>query len=157
MKRFFRYGLAAAIVLATAMPAMAKVIDVCVATTDINEDSSKIFFTAASPFFPAGTIADGVMDCPMPAPGSIGTFYTAGGFLNPTADTNGNAAFVTWDFIFDKGGNFVTVGPVNAAADYKQTIVGGNGGLANSGKIKVHNFSVTGTGTAAFAFSVTFP
>jgi hypothetical protein len=157
MKGLIRYGLAAAMVLATAMPAMAKVIDVCVAATDINEDSSKTFFTAASPFFPAGTIADGVMDCPAPAAGSIGTFYTAGGFLNPSADTNGNGAFVTWNFIFDKGGNFVTVGPVNLAADYKQTIVGGRGGLPNSGKIEVHNISVTGTGTAAFAFSVTFP
>jgi hypothetical protein len=155
MKSFIKYGLAAAMVLGIAMPAMAKTIGVCVAKADILEDSTPAFFTAAAPFFPNGTIADGVIDCP--TIGSIGTFYTAGGFLNPTADTNGNAAFVTWDFIFNKGGNFVTVGPANLTADYKQTITGGNGGLPNSGKIKVHNFSPGLGGDVAFAFSVTYP
>jgi len=157
MKSFIRYGLAAAMVLGIAMPAMAKTIGVCVSVTDIQEDSktTPTFFTAAAPFFPNGTIADGVLNCP--TTGSIGTFYTAGGFLAATADTNGNAAFVTWDFIFDKGGNFVTVGPVNATADYKQTITGGRGGLPNSGKITVHNFSPMSGGDVAFAFSVTYP
>ena len=155
MKSFIKYGLAAAMVLATAMPAMAKTIGVCVAVTDIKEDPSATFFTAAAPFFPNGTIADGVQNCP--TTGSIGTFYTAGGFLAATADTHGNAAFVTWNFVFDEGGNFVTVGPVNATADYKQTIVGANGGLPNSGKVKVHNFAPTSGGNVAFAFSVTYP
>jgi len=155
MKTLSRYGLAVAMVYAIAMPAMAKTIDVCVTATDILEDATPAFFTAAAPFFPNGTIADGVTNCP--AAGSIGTFYTAGGFLNPKADTNGNAAFATWDFIFDKGGNFVTVGPVNATADYTQTIVGGNGGVPKSGKIKVHSFSPGLGGDVAFAFSVTYP
>ena len=155
MKSLIKYGLAAAMVFAIAMPAMAaKTIDVCVVAANIKEDSNATFFTAAAPFFPEGTIADGVMSCP--AMGAMGTFYTAGGFL-AGPDTNGNAAFVTWDFIFNSGGRFVTVGIVNLAADYFQTITGGNGGFPNSGRIRVHNFSLGKGSTVSFAFSVTFP
>jgi len=154
MKSLIKYGLAAAMVFAIAMPAMAaKTIDVCVVAAD--EDASGNFFTAAAPFFPKGTIADGVEACP--TMGAIGTFYTAGGFLATTSDNNGNAAFVIWDFIFDSGGRFVTVGPVNLTTDYTQTITGANGSFPKSGKIKVHNISLGTDSTVAFAFSVTFP
>jgi hypothetical protein len=158
MKTLLRIGMAVAMTLAMAMPAMAKTtIGVCVTTADILEDatSSPVFFTAAAAFFPDGTIIDGMKNCP--TTGSIGTFYTAGGFLAPTSQNNGNAAFVTWDFIFDKGGKLVTVGPVDLKADYTQTIVGANGGLPHSGKITVHNFSTMSSVDVAFAFSVTFP
>jgi hypothetical protein len=165
MKSLIRYGLAAVMLFAIAMPAMAKTIDVCVTgATDVAEDSSKTFFTAAAPFFTKGTIEDGVTECPARMD-SIGTFYTAGGFFAPTADTNGNAGFATWVFIFAKGGKFVTAGIVNATADYTQTITGANGGFPNSGKVTVHNFSLGTTCLVttppatcpAFAFSVTYP
>jgi hypothetical protein len=155
MKSLIRYGLAAAMLFAIAMPAMAKTIDVCVSDADVNEDSTGVAFTAAAPFFPNGTIADGVLNCP--TTGSIGTFYTAGGFFADTADTKGNAGFATWVFIFANGGRFVTAGIVNPTADYTQTITGANGGFPNSGKVKVHNFSPTSGGDVAFAFSVTYP
>jgi hypothetical protein len=155
MKSLIRYGLAAAMLFAIAMPAMAKTIDVCVSAVDVNEDSSAVAFTAAAPFFKSGTLADGQSTCPTTTD-AIGTFYTAGGFFAATADTNGNAGFATWVFIFASGGKFVTAGIVNATADYTQTITGANGGFPNSGKIKVHNFTTTGT-AVAFAFSVTYP
>jgi hypothetical protein len=159
MKSLIRYGLAAVMLFAIAMPAMAKTVDVCVSVTDVKEDSTNpadvVAFTAAAPFFKSGTLSDGQSTCPKTAD-SIGTFYTAGGFFAATADTNGNAGFATWVFIFAKGGRFVTAGIVNGTADYTQTITGANGGFPNSGKIKVHNFTTTGT-TVAFAFSVTYP
>jgi hypothetical protein len=159
MKCLISYGLAAAIVFGIAMPAMAShTIGVCVSTADVKEDSTTpadvVAFTAAAPFFPEGTIADGTKNCP--TTGAIGTFYTVGGFLTGP-DTNGNAAVVTWVFIFNKGGRFVTVGIVNQTEDYFQTITGSNGGFANSGRIKVHNFTPTAGGDIAFIFSVTYP
>ena len=145
MKSLIRYGLAAAMLFAIAMPAMAKTIDVCVSTTDVNEATGGAAFTAAAPFFKSGTLADGQNTCP--TTDAIGTFYAAGGFFAAGADTNGNAGFATWVFIFANGGRFVTAGIVNATADFTQTITGANGGFPNSGKIKVHNFTVTTTGT----------
>ena len=154
MKALIRWGLAAALVVATAMPAMAEqTIDVCAATANIKEDSTATFFSAWALFFPEGTITDGVKNCP--TTGESGAFYTNGSFLAP--NPGGFAAFATWGFIFNKGGRFITVGIVNQKTDFFQTITGGHGGFANSGRILVHNFSVTAGGTAAFAFSVTHP
>ena len=166
MKSLIKYGLAAAMLFAIAMPAMAKTIDVCVTgATDVAEDSSKTFFTAAAPFFTKGTIEDGVTDVPPRGRIQSVRFIPPEASLPPLLTLTGNAGFATWVFIFAKGGKFVTAGIVNATADYTQTITGANGGFPNSGKVTVHNFSLGATCLVttppatcpAFAFSVTYP
>jgi hypothetical protein len=80
MKSLIKYGLAAAMLFATAMPAMARSFDICAGGTDLatQDDLTKAgaSFTVAANIFPKGTIPmGGVKLCSDIATPVIGTFY----------------------------------------------------------------------------------
>ena len=119
MKGLIKYGLAAAMVFATAMPAMARMarsFDICAGGTDLatQDDLTKAgaSFTVAANIFPKGTIPmGGVKLCSDIATPVIGTFYANVSLQAGLGSPKGLPAapdvqgFVTWQFDFSpKGG-----------------------------------------------------
>ncbi len=131
MKSFIRYGLAVAIVFATAMPAMARTMakswDVCVdlAQANLATGSNGDLFSAAGPVFPEGTLSDTVATTACPTSGAVGTFFATGGSVSGQPGTSANDVFmVQWHFRINGQGAFDTMGPVESTSPYPQTIVG---------------------------------
>lgn len=68
MKGLFKYELAAAMIVATDMPAMARSWDVCLTTADQNASSETadglpLFFSAVANVYPNGTFLKGTGAC----------------------------------------------------------------------------------------------
>ena len=161
MKSLIKYGLAAAMLFATAMPAMARMarsFDICAGGTDLatQDDLTKAgaSLTVAANIFPKGTIPmGGVKLCSDITTPVIGTFYAnvgvEAGALPAATDV---LAFVTWHFDFGPKGTFVTVGPIpfppNATppgpATYPQTLAGASGRFPNRGTATVTALSPDG-------------
>ena len=177
MKSLIKYGLAAAMVFVTAMPAMARSWVVCI---DQNKDArtsdektppttgAPDFFVAAAPVYPGSTDVSTATDCTPTGVGKaqVGTFFAFGGLVaglpqSTTADAN-DLFFVIWHFRIDGKGAFDTTGPVRSSPTYHQTITGStNPGLVPThGKARVTNLT---TGTASTgpaplaAFKITTP
>jgi len=160
MKGLVKCGLAAAMLLATAMPAMARSWVVCIdqnkdarGSTE-NESSAPVFFAAAAPVYPGGTDVSKATDCTPATIGTaqVGTFFALGGLVaglpqSTTADAN-DLFFVIWHFRITGKGAFDTTGPVRSSPTYAQTITGStNPGLVPThGRAKVTNLT---TGTAS--------
>jgi len=159
MKSLIRYGLAATMVLGTAIatPALARQsFDVCItpATDEATQDNfaKGAFVTAAANIYAGGTIPKGgVAMCSKITKPVIGTFYAnvgveAGG-LPAAPDV---LAFVTWHFDFGPKGTFVTVGPIpfpptdGGPATYAQTLAGASGPFPSRGTATVTNLSSDG-------------
>src|SRR5216684_8440861 len=161
MKRLISYGLAAGMMLITAMatPALAKEkqsFDVCVnpatdvATQDVATKPGA-FLTVAGNIFPKGTIPNGgVVPCSSITVPVIGTFYANVGLELGLPAAKDVEAFVTWHFDFSPKGTFVTVGPIpfppgqGGAASYPQTLAGASGGFPSRGKAIVTPLSSDG-------------
>ncbi|HZO82764.1 MAG TPA: hypothetical protein VFB33_13800 [Candidatus Binataceae bacterium] len=178
MKTLLKYGLAAAMVVATAMPAMARSWVVCVDTAKdarfssetVAPSSTPLFFTAAAPIYPGGTDVSAAMNCASSGAGSVnatqvGTFFTLGSFVNglpgSTAADLMDQFFVLWHFRIDGKGAFDTTGPTRSSATYPQTIIGStNPGLVPThGKATVTNLSngTTGTTNTLITFKIRTP
>jgi hypothetical protein len=167
MKSLIKYGLAAAMVFATARatPALAKSFDICVnpATDVATQDTLTpgAFLTVAGNIFRKGTIPNdgiGVPSCSSISSPVIGTFYANVGLelgLPAATDVEG---FVTWHFDFSPKGTFVTVGPIpfppgaGGPATYPQTLSGASGPFPNRGTATVTALSKDG-----FQFRITLP
>src|SRR5258706_8382124 len=142
MKSLIKYGLAAAMLVATAMPAMARSWVVCV---DQNKDArassetvsgAPVFFVGAAPVYPGGTDVSIATDCSPATIGKtpVGTFFAFGGLVaglpqSSTASPS-DVFYVVWHFRIDGKGGFDTTGPVRSTSTYLQTItVSTNPGL----------------------------
>jgi hypothetical protein len=166
--RSLKYGLAAVIVLAMAMPAMARSWVVCVDTTkDVNPSSETcpaastqpLFFSAAAPIYPAGTDVSTATDCtPATLKATVvGTFFAMGSCVIglPQSVPPDNDVFeVLWHFRIngDHGGNFDTTGPVRSTPTYAQTIIGST----NPGLVPTHGKAVVTTLTTGAATVLAF-
>ena len=171
MKSLVKYGLAAAMVFATAMPAIAhereQEFDICVGSTDVatQDDPTKpgASLTAAANIYAEGTIPmGGVGKCSDIDAPVIGTFY-ANVMLQaglgspkglPAAPDVG--AFVMWQFDFSPNGTFATIGSIpistGVGQKYIQTLVGSSGKFPGNGQVTVTNLDPTG-----FQFRITLP
>jgi hypothetical protein len=179
MKRLISYGLGAALMFATAMPAMAaRSWVVCV---DENKDArfstestpttppTPNFFVAAAPVYPGNTVTStATTDCsPTTVKATqVGTFFTIGGFVNglPGSGTASTADLflVLWHFRITGKGAFDTTGPVRSTATYGQTIIGStNPGLVPTHGTATVTAMATGTATTGalplLAFKITTP
>ena len=170
MKGLIKYGLAAAMVFATAMPAMARVarsFDICASSTDLatQDDLTKAgaSFTVAANIFPKGTIpTGGVKQCSDITTPVIGTFYAnvslQAGLGSPKGlpAATDVQAFVTWQFDFSPNGTFATIGSIpistGVGQTYIQTLVGSSGNFPGNGQVTVTNLDPTG-----FQFRITLP
>jgi hypothetical protein len=173
MKSLIKYGLAAAMVFATAMatPALAKEarsFDICASGTDLatQDDLTKAgaSFTVAANIFPKGTIPiGGVKLCSDITTPVIGTFYANVSLQAGLGSPKGLPAapdvqgFVTWQFDFSpKGGTFATIGivPISTGVGqtYIQTLVGSSGKFPGNGQVTVTSLDPTG-----FQFRITLP
>jgi hypothetical protein len=167
MKRLIKYGLAVAVVFATAKatPALAKrSFDICVnPATDVatQDDATKrgAFLTVAGNIFTNGTIPDGgVGSCSSISSPVIGTFYANVGVELGLPAATDALAFVTWHFDFSPRGTFVTVGPIpfppNAGGPttFPQTLSGASGPFPSRGRATVTALSPDG-----FQFRITIP
>src|ERR1700730_5310353 len=168
MKRLISYGLAAGMMLTTAMatPALAKEkqsFDVCVnpatdvATQDVATKPGA-FLTVAGNIFPKGTIPNGgVGPCSSITVPVIGTFYANVGLELGLPAAKDVEAFVTWHFDFSPKGTFVTVGPIpfpppTGPTTYPQTLAGASGPFPSRGKAIVRPLNADG-----FQFRITLP
>lgn len=180
MKTLIKFGLAAAMVFATAMPAMAKSWVVCI---DQNKDArfsdektpaltgTPDFFVGAAPVYPGGANVSSVTNCAQSGTGgvgrsAVGTFFAFGGLvagLPQSITPNANDVFyVVWHFRINGRGAFDTTGIVRSSSTYSQTITGST----NPGLVPTHGFAtITNltTGTASTgpaplaAFKITTP
>jgi hypothetical protein len=177
MKSLIKYGLAAAMVFATAMPAMARSWVVCL---DQNKDArfssettppttgTPNFFVGAAPIYPGSTNVSTATDC-TPATvkaTQVGTFFAFGGFvaglpLSTPASAN-DVFYVIWHFRITNKGAFDTTGIVRATTTYTQTLTGST----NPGLVPTHGAATITTlttgkasaGAAALAaFKITTP
>jgi hypothetical protein len=125
MKKVMSYGFAAALVLFTALPALARSYDVCLDTGD--DVVSGFNFAAVASVYPGGTIkssATPVM-CSSLSPGPIGTFFAQGVAVSGLGKASStDALYVIWHFRVNGLGAFDTTGPVEATTTYPQTIIG---------------------------------
>ena len=170
MKSLIKYGLAAAMVLATAMPAMARSWVVCVDATkdarfsDEATAGNNLFFAAAAPIYPGNTNVATAADCtPTTLKATqVGTFFTIGGGIAglpvSTPADMADQFFVLWHFRIDNKGAFDTTGPVRSTPTYPQTIIGStNPGLVPThGRAKVTNLT-NGTAGTVLTFKITTP
>ncbi len=176
MKGLFKYGVAAAMIVATAMPAMARSWDVCLTAADENAstetvDGLPLFFSAvanvyANGTFHKGTGASPILNCSTPAT-PIGTFFAKGSLVAnlPTevSETLDDVFFVDWQFRINGKGQIVTSGPVKSGEPgdtYVQIITGASGGLAAAtGKATVLILSNQGdsAGDLVDSFRITVP
>jgi hypothetical protein len=171
MKSLIKYGLAAAMVFATAMPAMARMarsFDICAGGTDLatQDDLTKAgaSLTVAANIFPKGTIPmGGVKLCSDITTPVIGTFYANVSLQAGLGSPKGLPAapdvqgFVTWQFDFSPtGGTFATIGivPISTGVGqtYIQTLVGSSGKFPGNGQVTVTNLDPTG-----FQFRIKLP
>ena len=147
MRALVTYGLAAVMVLAGAMPAMARSWDVCIDPgTDLNASTEApitnvpMFFSAVANIYPMGTFHQSIMASPLlncttnVAP--VGTFFAKGALVAnlPTeiAKALKDVFYVDWQFRIDFKGQFGTSGLVKSGdpgVTYFQLITGGAGGL----------------------------
>jgi hypothetical protein len=181
MKSMIKFGLAAAMVFATAMPAMAaRSWVVCVDQSKDARFSSETsvvgtppaatpnFFVGAGAVYGGGTDVSTATAC-TPAgvnrPAAIGTFFAFGGLVaglpqSITADTN-DEFYVVWHFRINGAGAFDTTGIVRATPTYPQTITGStNPGLVPThGKAIVANLDngTTATTKVLLTFRITTP
>jgi hypothetical protein len=169
MKSLIKYGLAAAMVFATAMPAMARSWVVCVDTTKDARFSTEatagnnLFFAAAAPIYPVTTDTTTATNC-TPAmlnnATQVGTFFTIGGGINglpqSTTPDLADMFFVLWHFRITGSGAFDTTGPVRSGT-YAQTIIGST----NPGLVPTHGKAIVTTLTTGaatvLAFRITTP
>lgn len=176
MKGLIKYGLAAAMVLATAMPAMARSWVVCVDTTkDARFSDEKTppttgtpnFFVGAGPIYSSSADVSTAADCKPTTIGKtqLGTFFAFGGLVaglpQSTTPNPNDAFFVVWHFRIDGKGAFDTTGPTQTSTTYPQTITGStNPGLVPThGKALVTNLNnaTTATTGAVLTFKITTP
>jgi len=174
MKSLIRYGLAAALLFATAMPAMARSWVVCV---DQNKDArgstetvsgSPVFIVAAAPVYPGGANVSTATDCTPATIGraQVGTFFAFGGLVaglpQSTPPNPNDLLYVIWHFRINGIVAFDTTGPVRSSTSYAQDITGSSNTLLvpNHGTATVTNLA---TGTASTgpaplaAFKITTP
>jgi hypothetical protein len=185
MKSLMKYGLAAAMVFATAMPAMARSWVVCVDQSQdarFSTETSLVgtppaatpnFFVGAGAVYGGGTDVSNATAC-TPAgvnrPAAIGTFFAFGGLVaglpqSITADTN-DLFYVVWHFRINGAGihgagAFDTTGIVRGTSTYPQTITGStNPGLVPThGKATVTNLTngTSATTKVLLTFRITTP
>ena len=126
MKKLLSYGFAAALVLFTALPALAKSFDVCLDLAhDVEENGFN--FGAVASVYPGGTVESSasVVTCSALSASPNGTFFAQGvsvaglGSARPT-----DSLYVIWHFRINGQGAFDTSGPTETTATYPQTIVG---------------------------------
>jgi hypothetical protein len=125
MKRLLGYGVAAALVLFTALPALANSYDVCL---DAGDDVVNVFnFAAVASVYPGGTVAKSAtpVACSSLSASPIGTFFAQGVAVSelPKASAT-DSLYVVWHFRINGLGAFDTTGPVETTATYPQTIIG---------------------------------
>jgi hypothetical protein len=165
MKGLVKYGLAAAMVFATATatPALAKVtraVDVCVdPATDVASKTGLVaggFATVAANIYAEGTIPAGGTTCSTINAPVIGTFYANVGVQGGLPAAKDVLAFVTWQFDFSPNGTFATIGSVplvpSVGQIYIQTLVGSSGKFPGNGQVIVETLDPTG-----FQFRVKLP
>jgi hypothetical protein len=170
MKSLIKYGLAAAMVLAIAIPATPALakrsFDVCVnPATDVATEDGFVpggFLTVAGDIFPEGTIPPGGVapSCSISDSLAIGTFYANVGVEAGLPAAPDVLAFVTWHFDLSPKGTFVTVGPIPfppnhvppGPATFPQTLAGASGPFPSRGKATVTPLSPDG-----FQFRITLP
>jgi hypothetical protein len=123
--KLLRYGFAAALVLFTAFPALAKSYDVCLNADD--DVVSGFNFAAVASVYPGGTIKGSTMgvSCSSLTPSPIGTFFAQGVAVSelPKASST-DSLYVVWHFRINNLGAFDTTGPVETTPTYPQTIIG---------------------------------
>ncbi|MGA7763675.1 MAG: hypothetical protein WCA59_18160 [Candidatus Binataceae bacterium] len=180
MKSLIKFGLAAAMVFATAMPAMAKSWVVCVdqskdvrtsseATTPVPPATTgtPFFFVGAAPIYPGGTDVSSATNCTSTTIDrtQVGTFFAFGGLVaglpvSTTANPN-DEFYVVWHFRINGKGAFDTTGPTRITRTYAQTITGStNPGLVPThGSAIVTNLSngTTATTGIVLTFKITTP
>jgi hypothetical protein len=151
-----RYGFAAALVLFTALPALARSYDVCMPSAKdlvLNTAGQTITFVAVAPVFSGGTIATApsLTDSVSCNATQIGTFFATGGVVAgfPASGPN-DEAYVNWHFRINNQGAFDTSGLVETTASYTQTITGSTNFF-----VAPFNGTATVTNLAANAFRVT--
>jgi hypothetical protein len=173
MKSFIKYGLAAAMMFATAMPAMARSWVVCVDQSKDVRGSTEVtgplpnFFVGAAPVYPGGADVSTATDCTSTTIGKpqVGTFFAFGGLVNglpqSTPPDMSDQFLVIWHFRITGSGAFDTTGPTRSSSTYSQTIIGStNPGLVPThGAAKITNL---GNGTTAstgvvLTFKITTP
>ena len=169
MRGLIRYAFAAAILFATAIPAMARSYVVCL---DVTKDarfstelagSSPLFFVGAAPIYPAKTVISSPADCTPTTLGAspIGTFFASGSLvagLPQSIPPNPNDDFyVIWHFRINGKGAFDTSGLTRLSPTYQQTITGSTNTALSpvSGTAFVTNLP-TGSSTL-LAFKITTP
>ncbi len=132
-----------AVVIATALPAMAKSWDVCLESADLNIAntvtiagiSQPEFFSAAASIFPSGTFPLATTSTPLTScktsASPVGLFLSRGSAVgNLPAETSRSVPdvwLIEWYFRFQSGGAFSTMGPVMGVAPgstYAQAIAG---------------------------------
>jgi len=147
MRALVTYGLAAVMVLAGAMPAMARSWDVCIdPSTDFNASTEApitnvpMFFSAVANIYPKGTFHMSTMASPQlnctTSAAPVGTFFAKGALVanlpTVTAKELRDVFYVDWQFRIDGKGQFGTSGLVKSGdpgVTYKQILTGGSGGL----------------------------
>lgn len=162
MQALIKYGLAAVMLVATAMPAMARSWDVCIdPAADLNisgENAGGVpfFFSAVVNIYPSGTFHEGTSGSPIlncsTAAAPVGTFFAKGALVAnlPTevSEKLTDVFFVDWVFRISGKGFFATTGPVHSGdpgTTYNQILTGSTGGLAPAtGKAKVLTLSNAG-------------
>ena len=173
MKSLIKYGLAAAMVFATAMPAMARSWVVCVDQSKDVRASTEVtgplpnFFVGAAPVYPGGADVSGATDCTPTGVGKaqVGTFFAFGGLVGglpqSTPPDPNDGFFVIWHFRIDGKGAFDTTGPTRTTPTYRQTITGStNPGLVPThGSARVTNLSngTTASTGIVLTFKITTP
>ncbi|HEY6420649.1 MAG TPA: hypothetical protein VIX59_16775 [Candidatus Binataceae bacterium] len=126
MKKLLSYGFAAALVLFTALPALARSYDVCLGAGDLVLNGVG-GFAAVAPVFPGGTIKSPptAADIACDFSNSIGTFFASGVLVGGfSAASPTDVAYVNWHFRINGQGAFDTSGPVESTPTYPQTITG---------------------------------
>jgi hypothetical protein len=171
MKRLISYGLAAGMMLATAMPAMARSWVVCLDTSKdarfLPATGTADFFVGAAPVYPAGTVTTTATACtPLALKATqVGTFFALGGLVaglpQSTPPNTNDGFFVIWHFRINGKGAFDTTGPTRTTPTYTQTITGStNPGLVpNHGTAIVRNLNngTTSTSASVLTFKITTP
>jgi hypothetical protein len=178
-KELAKWGMAAALVMATAIPATAGSWDVCIARKNINTPTDQVnirgtiyseFTAITAPLWPGGTFTVGQLTSCSPANPKatpVGMFFARASAVGNLPANQGLADpdlyLVEWYFRFASGGAFSTMGPVRGVPDgstYPQTITGVFGDRTTApGKavITVLSSSSGVSGTAVDAFNITVP
>lgn len=169
MRGVLKYALAAAILFATAIPAMARSYVVCLDETkdarfsSENVSGTPLFFTGAAPIYGAHTDTSSATDCTPATLGAspIGTFFASGslvGGLPGSIPANpADQFYVIWHFRINGKGAFDTSGLTRTSPTYQQTITGStNPDLSPPSGAATVTTLPTGIGTV-LAFKITTP